>query len=180
MRSNDSSPHKGKAKLEIRSDAESIPEDVVEKFEGSDGWDEDEMELAFNKSRYAHNCIFVKEQPLRTVFSTSNDDHDRVEGSKSTSYGRAEGSKSTIRGQDLIEDPFAVVSSKNVMPTPPSKSKKYLEDYEDLIIKYALVVCTAMWLMSFSRSLPNEDGSFFANVQDPLLRNQYKNLPPLR
>lgn len=37
-----------------------------------------------------------------------------------------------------------------------------------------------MLLTPILRALPNEDQSFFEEVQDPRLRRQYKGLPPLR
>ncbi|KAF8810360.1 hypothetical protein BYT27DRAFT_7209608 [Phlegmacium glaucopus] len=73
----------------------------------SDDWDEEEMQLAFSKSR-----------------QISKHD-DKFTG----------GSKSHI-ADDGDEDPFIDINMKNVMPVPPSKPKKvYLEDFDNFTIK---------------------------------------------
>jgi hypothetical protein len=53
-----------------------------------------------------------------------------------TTVGTAEGSKGTRSKTDEIDDPLTYGRSRNIMPTLPSESKKkYLEDYENFIVK---------------------------------------------
>jgi hypothetical protein len=96
----------------------------------------------------------------------------------------AEGSKSNTVEDDLSDDPFADVISKNVMPKPPTQEKKvYLEDYEHFTVREVprpYVLRNINLLIRKYRSLPEEDGSLFADVQDKLLRRQYRGLPALR
>jgi hypothetical protein len=48
----------------------------------------------------------------------------------------AEGSKSNTIEDDLSNDPFANVVSKNVMPKPPTQEKSvYLEDYKHFTVR---------------------------------------------
>jgi hypothetical protein len=95
----------------------------------SDDWDESEMELAFKKSRYVnfHICL------LKTIFIMTA---KRRINSRDDEVAVAEGSNVKKTEDDLSDDPFADIISKNPMPRPPSKEKKvYLEDYDQFSVK---------------------------------------------
>jgi hypothetical protein len=47
----------------------------------------------------------------------------------------AEGSKGNAQRNNIIDNPPNQVIVKNAMPSPPFKPKKYLEDFEDFIVK---------------------------------------------
>ncbi|KAF8814525.1 hypothetical protein BYT27DRAFT_7250019 [Phlegmacium glaucopus] len=102
-----SCPQKGKVKSEINVHSDIKAENDKDEDEISDDWDEEEMQLAFGKSRQIskHDNKFTR------------------------------GSKSHI-ADDGDEDLFIDINTKNVMPVPPSKPKKvYLEDFDNFTIK---------------------------------------------
>lgn len=130
---------KSKAHTAFASEIHSDNQDDIDNL--SDDWDEEAMNEAFKRSKWvwhAFICINID------AFFFRQDDKSNI--------ARAGGSKIEKDEEDLSDDPFVDVPSKNVMPTPPSKAKKvYLEDYDNFTVKWEI-----RYISSFIPSFFNE------------------------
>lgn len=162
---------KSKAHPTFASEIYSDNQDEIENI--SDDWDEEAMDEAFKRSMWVWHA-FIQINNDAFVFRHDDKGNTRTAGS----------SKVEKDNEDLSDDPFVNIPSKNVMPTPPSRAKKvYLEDFENFTVKWETAIFRHLlrrFSMNTSRALPNGDESLFDQVQDPLLRRQYRGLPALR
>jgi len=89
----------------------------------SDDWDEEQLKVAIQQSRYVDltNFQFFSSWTLRSISKTIG--------------GIAEGSKDGKRKANDIDDPFTDFGSKNAMPSPSRPKKIFLEDYENFVVE---------------------------------------------